>query len=106
MKRVNVDQMMDEIDELQFRKWMAFDRICPFGDKAENEQIALMASMLVNMEIVKGEKIKPSAFRPYTEAGKVVVTKRQRELPTSKQTPEEQIAIVTMIAQMQNSTVR
>jgi hypothetical protein len=57
---VNVDEMLDQIDEHQFRRWVAFDRICPFGHKSENEQQAVIAAVLCNLN--KGVRVRPEMF--------------------------------------------
>ena len=109
MKRVNVDEMLEEIDGQQFREWWAFDRICPFGHRAENEQIGLMATVLTNLQIDKKcDKVTTEMFSPNTTAGtERANTPKELRKPIGErgeiQSPEEQIARIQMIAAAHNA---
>ncbi len=112
MGRVNVDGMLDEISDPQFREWMAFDRICPFGNKAENEQIGLMAAVLANLQIDKRcDKLTAEMFSPNTKtATERANTPKELRRPIGErgemQSPEEQIARIQMIAAAHNAGVQ
>lgn len=106
MGRVNVEEMLDEISEYQFRKWMAFDLVHPFGSREERTQDALVAAALVNMQIAKGKGIDQSYFMPATKrAAEGERVTRPAEI-IEEQSPELQIAFVRQLAAMHNSGVR
>lgn len=103
--RVNVDDMLEEIEEGQFRKWMAFDRICPFGHRAENEQMALFASTVAAL---RGISLPPEHFKNNTVSGKEWANgpkTASADAQVSHQTVEEQIAQIQLIAAAHNASI-
>jgi hypothetical protein len=106
---VDYDEMMDHIGEEKFRMWWAFDRICPFGHRSENEQVGLMAAVLANLQIDKRcDKVSAEMFSPNTKAAtERANTPKEFRKPIGErgemQSPEEQIARIQMIAAAHNA---
>lgn len=73
--------MLDELTETQFREWMAFDSISPFGEDRADLRNALSAAAICNS---LGASVTTYDFLPY-------ITKPE-------QTAEQQLAIAQTIA--------
>lgn len=89
--------MLDEIDERQFREWVAFDRICPFGDKAESEQAAFIAAVQCNLN--KGVRVRPEMFLPSR-------SRKKNKQADYEKTAQLEIEYARQIAAAYNSRVR
>lgn len=73
--------MLDELTETQFREWMAFDGLHPFGEDRADLRNALSASAICN---AMGSNVKIYDFLPY--------------LTKPEQTADQQLAIAQAIA--------
>jgi len=62
--RADVDAMLDEITEREFRDWMAYDRIQPFGAERDDIRMALGFAAMCN---TWGGKVKVESFMPFTD---------------------------------------
>lgn len=57
--------LQQEIDAHEFAEWMAFDRICPFGDERADLRAGIIASTIANCAAFgKKRTFKPSDFMP------------------------------------------
>lgn len=55
MGRLDVDQMLKEVTEDQWREWLAFRRVRPFGEAAEDYRKAFQTAHLLGPHFKKGK---------------------------------------------------
>lgn len=88
----NVERWLDEeLDEGQLDRWMAFDKLDPFGDERADLRSGLLGSTLANLQIASGPKLQPSHFMPFSGSGR-----------RKRQSTRLQIAICRQIAAVHN----
>ena len=67
MGEVNVEEMLAKISYRQFLRWMAFNRLSPFGDERADLRSAIVACTVANARPRKrgSRSFKPADFMPF-----------------------------------------
>ncbi len=83
---MSVARAQREIDSAEFSEWLAYDQIDPIGQQREDLRAGIIAATVANSSGNSKHQFKPEEFMP-----------RFGE-PPKRQTAEEQMAILGMIA--------
>jgi hypothetical protein len=90
---------VDEIDILEFQQWMLYDKVEPFGDRANFIQAGAVAAAVINTSTRSKETDK------YYTPSDIFQMLREQQAPPKPQTAEEQLQMMLMIQKVQNANV-
>lgn len=92
MGEINVDAMLRRITAKQFRAWAHYDQLEPFGEIRADYRTASIVQMIANVN--RGKKQKPYTLQE-------MLLKFEEAEPKRKQSPQEQLSILNILAMQQ-----